>query len=316
MQRTLAAAAVGMAVLLAPLAAAANPTSEQEAPLLAQEERQPRPRYAPDFRRFGLWDYLGTGVLTGAYYLVEFTQKGPTSATWAGNLPLDRPARDLLAGSSHRDRELSHKWSDYLWYSSVAYPVLDSLITPSVRSGGFEVSWNMTLMNFQSFMLVSLLIRMPHKWIGRLRPDAIGCANDPHYSVHCGNDGLFVSFPGGHVAVSMTGAGLSCAHHLHGHLYGSPLADGTACAAALGVASTVGYLRMRADSHWLSDQLVGTSLGLLSGYLVPTLLYYHPFWERRKPPVQQRDATPSVPRVALMPWLDQQTIGAALLVAN
>jgi membrane-associated phospholipid phosphatase len=271
--------------------------------------------FRPSFRRFGVWDYVGTAAISGAYYAVELTQRGPRGADWTAPLPLDRPFRDWVVADTKGGREQADGWSDRLWYASVAYPVLDALVTPAIRSRGVEISAQMTLMNFQSFMLVSLLIRMPHKWIGRLRPDALGCANDPTYTDHCGNNGLYVSFPGGHVAVSMTGAGLSCAHHLHARLYGSPWADGTACGAALGAASLVGYFRLRADKHWLSDQLAGTMLGLLSGYLVPTLLYYHPFW-RSSPPATPAVNARSRARWSLLPWLSQDTLGGAFVLVD
>lgn len=282
----------------------------------AADDANPYP-YQPTFRRFGLWDYVGTAAVSGAYYAVELTQKGPRGADWTGTLPLDRQFHEWLAADTRSGRDAADKWSDHFWYASVAYPILDALVTPTIRSRGVEVSAHMTLMNFQSFMFTSLLIRMPHKWIGRLRPDASGCESDPNYTNHCGNDGLYVSFPGGHVAVSMTGAGLSCAHHVHAQLYGSDWADGAACGAALGAASLVGYFRMRADKHWLSDQLTGTAIGLFSGYLVPTLLYYHPFWRSwGNPPRVSTAASSTSTRWSVMPLLSPETLGAAFIVVD
>lgn len=292
--------------------AQAQTTEQRPALAVAAPPAPAASGYAPKFRRFGLYDYLGTAGLAGAYYLVEFTQHNAQSAVWSGPFGLDRPVRNWLVADSKHARDIAVDWADRFWYFSAVYPVADALVTPAIRTRGVEVSWNMTLMNFQSFMLVSLLIRMPHKWLGRTRPDSIGCASDPNYSVHCGHEGMFASFPGGHVAVSMTGAGLSCAHHLHGELYGSPLADGIACGTALAAAGVVGWLRMRSDSHWLSDQLVGTGLGLFSGYLAPTLLYYHPFWRKPAPTTGRASGV----RIAALPWIDTQTLGAALTIID
>lgn len=279
-------------------------------PRVAAEEHAVRTE--PELRHFNLYDYAGTAAIAAAYYTVELTQHNARSPVWKGPVLFDRAARNWLLADSHRARDAAVRGADVLWYASTAYPVLDALVTPNVRGRELAVSWNMTMMNFQSFMLTSLLIRMPHKWLGRTRPDSIGCATDDQYSVHCGHEGMFASFPGGHVAVSMTGAGLSCAHHLHGKLYESAVADGVACGAALTAATGVGWLRMRSDSHWLSDQLIGTALGLFSGYGVPTLLYYHPFW-RHEPTGASRV---SRARVSVLPWLDTQTWGAALLVVD
>lgn len=284
-----------------------------ETPGAAADDARRYP-YQPTFRRFGAWDYVGTAAISGAYYAVELTQRGPRGADWTSPLPLDRPFRDWVVAESKTARESADTWSDHFWYASVAYPVLDALVVPTIRSRGVGISAQMTLMNFQSFMLVSLLIRMPHKWIGRLRPDSIGCQSDPSYNDHCGNDGVYVSFPGGHVAVSMTGAGLSCAHHLHAGLYGSDWADGTACGAALAAASMVGYFRMRADKHWLSDQLVGAMTGLFSGYVVPTLLYYHPFW--RSSAAAPPSGSAERAHWSVLPWLAPDTVGGAFVLVN
>lgn len=281
----------------APATPASTPASSPP-PASSRPELLPSTEAAPDatsplrdedpdyggYRPFGLWDYIGTGITLGAFYAVEFTSDGPSGASWTEPLPIGEGAvRDWVTAETREGRERADLWSDYLWYASVAYPVLDAAITPAVRSGSWATSWHMTMMNVQAFAAVSLLTRIPHKYIGRLRPLGHGCEDDPEYHEQCTEKGRFVSFFGGHLAVSMTGAGLSCAHHVHGELYGDAWADGTACAASLTAATLVGYLRMAADKHWLSDQLVGTVVGLGAGYALPTLLYYRPFWRDRAP---------------------------------
>lgn len=280
----------------------------------AQAEPE-RFHYRDEWRRFGLYDYGGTMAVLGAYFTVELTQRTPRGADWTYTFPFDRPVNDWLAADSRAEREQANVLSDYFWALSVAYPVADSVVTPMVRSLSVDAAWQMSMMNVQAFSAVSLLIRMPHKWVGRLRPDADGCAKDPSYSWHCKGGGLYVSFPGGHVAVSMTGAGLACAHHLHGQLYGSPVADRIACAGALSGALAVGYLRMRAESHWLSDQLVGVGLGLFSGYALPTLLYYRPFWRDQSKPTK-RSSREAGPRFAIAPLVSPDALGASFLMSE
>lgn len=299
-------------VLLMVARAAAEPASSSSASAATTTSAADRPKYAPKFRRFGPYDYLGTASEAGAYAVLELTQRNARSGTWKGPVLIDRTARDWFVADSKRGREAAGRWSDWIWDTTVGFPILDSTLTPLLRGGSFEISWNMSLMNFESFTFISLLIRMPHKWLGRTRPDSIGCAKDANYSAHCGNETLYASFPGGHVAVSMTGAGLVCAHHIHGQLYGTALADGLACASALTAATTVGWLRMRADSHWLSDQVIGAGLGLFSGYALPTLLHYHPFWRKES----RASSETSSFHVAALPWIDEHTLGAALLIVN
>ena len=83
-----------------------------------------------------------------------------------------------------------------------------------------------------------------------------------------------VSFFSGHTSVSFASAGLICLHHEYLPLYGSITADGTACVAAVGVATAVAMMRMRADKHWPSDVITGALLGIGFGYFYPKYVYY------------------------------------------
>ncbi|HEU4409432.1 MAG TPA: phosphatase PAP2 family protein [Polyangiaceae bacterium] len=268
----------------------------------------------PSWRRFGLWDYVGTAATLGAFYAVEATMSGPTKATWTKPLPLDRPFRDLIAADSRQARGRADTYSDIFWYASVAYPVAASLVVPPLRGkGGVAMSWQLTMMNLEAFAVVSLLTRLPHKTIGRQRPNGIGCADDPEYSEQCGQPGQNVSFFGGHTAVSTTGAGLACAHHLYGHLYGDETADTVACGAALVAGQMVSVFRLQADKHWLSDNIVGSLVGFSVGFGLPTFLHYKPFWRPRRIELAPPSAAPpSSVRVTFMPLLDRHRAGAAL----
>jgi len=143
----------------------------------------------------------------------------------------------------------------------------------------------MQLMNLQSFMVASILARMSHKLIGRSRPSTLGCADDPNYDRRCGRPSENLSFMGGHVAISMTGASLACAHHANAALLGGGLADDLACGAALTFVGAVWVNRLQADRHWFTDNVVGMAVGASAGYLLPSLLYYRP--------VRRRTADPS-----------------------
>jgi len=112
------------------------------------------------------------------------------------------------------------------------------------------------------------------------------------------------------VSTSFTGAGLICAHNVHAHVYGNATADAAVCGVALSAATVVGYLRIRADQHWLSDDLVGVAVGLGVGYAMPTLLFYHPFWKTSPRPSSSSQAPPPV-RWAAYPMLLPDGFGAA-----
>jgi membrane-associated phospholipid phosphatase len=267
----------------------------------------------PSWRRFGLWDYVGTAATLGAFYVVEATMSGPTKSDWNEPLPLDRPFRDFITADTRQARGRADTYSDFFWYASVAYPVAASLVVPPLRGkGGADMSFQLTLMNLEAFAVVSLLTRLPHKTIGRRRPNGIGCDADPEYSEQCGRPAQNVSFFGGHTAVSSTGAGLACAHHLMGHLYGDEAADTVACGAALAAAQAVSVFRMAADKHWLSDNIIGSLVGFSVGFGMPTFLHYKPFWRPKRAPDAPPSAAPPAVRMTFVPLISPQSAGAAL----
>ena len=57
-------------------------------------------------------------------------------------------------------------------------------------------------------------------------------------------------------------------------VYGGGAADGVACAGAFVVAGVTGALRVASDQHYLSDVLVGATVGTLVGLGLPWLLHY------------------------------------------
>ncbi|XXY54330.1 phosphatase PAP2 family protein [Sorangium sp. So ce269] len=287
---------------------------------LAAERRDSLARapFAYRGRRFGGWDYVGTGLTLAAFYAIELGVEGPSRASWAEPVPIiDRPVRELMRARTRAQREQSDRWSDYFWYASVAYPALDAVATPLVR-GSPDAAFQMTLVNIEAFALTSLLVRIPHKLLGRSRPLALGCAESAGYSEQCASNGRFASFPGGHLAVSMTGAGLACAHHLYNDLYDSPLGDAIACGASVTTAAMTGYFRLRADKHWLSDQLVSLAIGFGAGYALPVWLHYRPFWESAPRSTARPSGAPDPgqPRWGVVPLMTPDLLGGLLLIRS
>ena len=82
-----------------------------------------------------------------------------------------------------------------------------------------------------------------------------------------------LSFPSGHAALAFTAASLSCTYHVRVGVYGSRVADYAACGASVGLALATSFLRIRARRHYLSDVLVGSAIGVLAGWLLPSVLY-------------------------------------------
>lgn len=274
-----------------------------------QPARLLRAEHAP-VRRFEVVDYLATLAATGVYYAIEFGLDSPRGAEWTKPVPvLDEPTRDLLMLGSREARQIADRGGDLLWYSATVYPVLLSIAGPLAQGRSFDQVWQMSMMNLQVFMVASILVRIPHKLLGRERPDAVGCRENPDHSVNCGSVNQYVSFFGGHAAISITGASLACAHHQHAQPLGGGLADRLGCAGAMAAAGGVFLSRLFADRHWLSDQLVSIVVGFGVGYGLPTLLYYKPFW---RPSREHRSNGPG-PRHAIVPVVSRGHLGAAWL---
>ena len=67
------------------------------------------------------------------------------------------------------------------------------------------------------------------------------------------------SFFSGHTSAAFAGAGVMCQE------------EPKACLPSLLVASSVGYLRLAADRHWMSDVVVGAFVGFSGGAYLPTV---------------------------------------------
>jgi hypothetical protein len=69
-------------------------------------------------------------------------------------------------------------------------------------------------------------------------------------------------------------AGLVCVHHQHLPLFGGGFADLAPCLIMIGVSAATGVLRLVYDEHWASDVMVGWADGILSGYVLPSLMHF------------------------------------------
>jgi membrane-associated phospholipid phosphatase len=69
-------------------------------------------------------------------------------------------------------------------------------------------------------------------------------------------------------------------------------------------------LRIASDNHWASDVLVGDLMGYLSGYLMPTLLYYKQF---RLTPHEDAPPAPSRPLFTALPIVTDRSAQLTLL---
>jgi hypothetical protein len=276
---------------------------------VAQRARAAEPshriRWDERWERFRPIEY---GMLTTIFVellLVETQLAPPREARWRGGVLFDDALRSALVAESVDGRTTAAEVSDALTLAAQVYPLaFDSALFPlAFDRWNFDVAWQMTMMNAQALGLNGLAMRFGHRVIGRERPDAAACRDDPEWG-NCKRGGKLASFPGGHAGSAFATAGLSCAHHAHLDLFGHPVADAAACGGMLGLATTVGVLRIVADRHYVSDVLAGAAIGFLNGWGMPRLLHYRPLLgggDRR------------AIRWAAAPWADADRLGATVL---
>lgn len=231
------------------------------------------------YRRFHPVEYVVTGI-TAPIAIAEYFVVKPQGAHWIGGILFDDQARDALRLRSAEDARRVWNMADGFGVTLVlVVGALDSVIVPLVR-GDVDVAWQTSLMNGESFALGSLLTFTLYDTIGRARPGYVECKNG---TLTYGCDGsTTASFPSGHVNEAFTAAGLSCAHHLYGHLYKNRVADAFACTRDIGLATTEAILRIMGDRHWASDVIVGSAIGFGFGFALPVMLHYVR-WSRVQP---------------------------------
>lgn len=216
--------------------------------------------------KFSTTEYIATGtLLAGLGAAVLLTKE--ESPRWRGGVLVDQQAMALGRGDTPENRQMAGRTSDYLLYGMFLWPYADAGV--AMARGGNTAAWQMALINTEAYALTSLVTYALKRTVRRERPYATAeCAPG---DASCGSSASFLS---GHAATAFTSAGLVCAHHGAMPLYGSKVADASACVGALAAATVTGSLRVVADMHYASDVFAGAALGLVSGYLLPKLLHY------------------------------------------
>jgi membrane-associated phospholipid phosphatase len=215
-----------------------------------------------------------TGVLlvpiAGALFLYPHPK-----ANWHGGIAFDEAARDALLLHDRSQRERAARVSDTIYHGLAVYPLLvdNALVAWGVHGSG-DVALQMLGINLEAYALTGA-IALSGEALGRVRPAERGCRADPGYSSKCNSpSAMNKSFMSGHTAISFTSAGLICAHHANLPLYGGGWADTAACWLALALSAGAGVLRVASDNHYTSDVLLGSAVGIASGYFLPNWLHY------------------------------------------
>ena len=216
---------------------------------------------------------LGLSVVLLSIYQPEML---PAECRWCASPGIDVATRNALV------------WEEHARTADVISTVLDAalpaaavsyLLLSASGAGDFNAGLVDSLLVTEAVAGALLVNQVVKLLVARKRPYAF-FASDRGYSKS--EDHL--SFYGGHTsfAFSVVAAAVTVAS-----MRGYP---GVGLAAGLGftVAAGIGYLRIAADQHWLTDILVGAAAGGLMGWAIPRI--FHP----------PQPASPDAPAAAAM----------------
>lgn len=196
------------------------------------------------------YDWAQAGISGAGLTTTLFFIDSPQKAKWTGGILLDDSVRNSLRYLSSENRETADTVSDYLQVALIAAPCVQTLF--------MKDRWTRTMVVANAFMTSGFLNTATKKTVARERPYVRACKEKLAIKDECTSESQNESFYSGHSVLTFTGAGLVCAKKVDGW-----------CATSLGMATAVGYLRMAADKHYLSDVIVGLMLGLATGYVLP-----------------------------------------------
>ncbi len=246
-------------------------TTEQGTAGAGAESTATSPRWPTEARPPGwLEGSLGVGLI-GASVALPFLFP-PDTARWTGGVLFDGAIRRGLHLSRAQRVRVTHS-SDGMLYATAAFPLLDVGGLMLARRVDPQLGLRILLVELQSFGVAGFATAVAKVSAARERPYGVRCASDPG-ELDCESSQRFLSFFSGHTSLTFTAAGLTCVMHEELRLYRRRAVDHAACGLALAAATTTGVLRVVAEKHWTSDVLVGAGVGLLSGWLLPYLVYF------------------------------------------
>lgn len=216
-------------------------------------------------------------VATGAAAVLVFASRAipPQPANWRDVSPFDAATRDVVRLPTAGARNTADDASDLILTLMVNQLIVDATLVAWWGHDRPSVGYQMALIDLEALALTGGLQALVSALVSRWRPFRDTCVGPRESQTRdCQENKQYTSFWSGHTSGAFTAAGLMCMHHAYLPLYGGGAAEPLTCATAVAAAATVGYLRMAADQHFLTDVLVGAAVGTMSGLGVPWLLHY------------------------------------------
>jgi membrane-associated phospholipid phosphatase len=234
-------------------------------------ERPWSPRYVPEVSAA---DWVGIGA--GSALALGSAIASPQPKHWYGGIVFDEKARDALRMPTAQGRYTARDASDVGLSLLATWPFLiDALMTAWYANDAPEIARRMAIIDAEALVIVGGVQEATTTAASRERPYARNCGGTdkngiPEESVDCQGNIKYRSFFSGHAALSFTGAGLLCVHHLGLGLLGSP-GDAITCATGYAVATSTAVLRVMGDMHYMTDVITGAAVGSLVGVGLPLL---------------------------------------------
>ncbi|MGZ3697941.1 MAG: phosphatase PAP2 family protein, partial [Bdellovibrionota bacterium] len=200
----------------------------------------------------------------------------PTTPNWTAHNGPDETARNgLLAPPGMRGQLDSASTGIVVGLAAYAFLIDGGLVVGIVNKDakGMARLWGSQA---ESASVGILIMEAFKDGVARERPYMRLCllgTTDPA----CTASDRYQSFLSGHTLFAVQTAVQICTNHLDGHLYGNKAGDIMACIGASLAATGVGFMRISADKHYMSDVLVGAGFGVITG-IIPWLI--HNIWHK------------------------------------
>jgi membrane-associated phospholipid phosphatase len=266
-----------------PRTATAQETEEAELDLRRAPPADPGPaaneddglRWPRGVRRVHWAEAVAAPVAMGTAFTLYLAPPSPPT----DGRSLSAFDRKLQERLSLRDHETANraigKIGDIAYLGTLAYRGFDDLFMAGLIRGGWDVAWQLLVIDVLAFGIVGTVTWGAQALFGRQRPAYTFCEEDPPPGSSCdGGDRENRSLISGYLAIATAGAALTCLHHGRMRIYGNQRRGKTACVSHAVMAAMVGVARATGDDHWPTDMLMGTSLGLIAGWIVPRLIHY------------------------------------------
>ena len=276
----LASVATTAALVAFTSTARADPTASQPA---ATERADPdKVEWSEQWPRVKWWEVVAAASLTVGDVLYNDYVPSTDHATWTKPILFDSWARSVFRGQTASLQSAASATSDFFLKTTAFVPfIMDDYFAAASVHQNADVAWQLAAIDLQSNGLVGLISFATEHAVGRARPYTESCnANHQvvdaqgHLLQQCDTPNDDRSFYSGHATATAMAAGLVCVHHQHLPLFGGGFADLAPCLLMIGVSAATGVLRLVYDEHWASDVMTGWAIGVLGGYVMPSVMHF------------------------------------------